>query len=77
MLNRQISRDKRGKIVVRLGGLNDIRLGSPAHPPTFTPPVVTPSEKLEPSIADYTFEQYKAANLNIDQQHDIIGKLRN
>jgi hypothetical protein len=76
MLNTHVSKDKRGKLVVRLGGLNDIRLGTPAHPPTFKPLVAAPPEKPEPSVADYTFEQYKAANLNIDQQHELIGKLR-
>ncbi|KAL1801523.1 hypothetical protein ACET3X_001865 [Alternaria dauci] len=76
MFNNKISRNKRGKMVVCLSGLNDIRLGTPAHPPT-KPPIAAAPKKLEPSITDYTFEQYKAANLNIDEQYDIIGKIRN
>ncbi|KAI4954756.1 hypothetical protein J4E86_006066 [Alternaria arbusti] len=32
--------------------------------------------KREPSITEYTFEQYQAANLNDDEKHAVIGKLR-
>jgi hypothetical protein len=52
-----------------------VRLGLPidtAPVPTSTAPV--PS--TEPSIFDFTFEDYKAANLNINEQHDLIGKIR-
>jgi len=62
---------KNEKQVMRLDSLNDIRFGTPAHPPTYAPPRTPP-----PSIADYTFEQYQAANLNVVEKHNLIGKLR-
>ncbi len=76
------NKKKRTKLVVRLGGLNDIRLGTPAHPPTFAPSPATtttttaPATSREPSITDYTFEQYQAAHLNFNQKHVLISKLR-
>lgn len=73
-------RDKNSEprvVVGRLRGLNDIRIGTPAHPPSFLPPNTTPVAKREPSITEYTFEQYQAANLNDDEKHAVIGKLRN
>jgi hypothetical protein len=37
-----------------------------------------PNSAPEPStFDDFTFEDYKAANLNVDQQYDLIGKLHN
>ncbi|KAI4909548.1 hypothetical protein J4E90_008245 [Alternaria incomplexa] len=72
-------RDKKSEprvVVGRLRGVNDIRIGTPAHPPSFLPPNTTPVAKREPSITDYTFEQYQAANLSDDQKHTVIGKLR-
>jgi hypothetical protein len=66
----------RPRPIVRPGGVNDIRLGTPAHPPTFLPPTAAAVAKPKPSITDYTFEQYQAANLNKDQKHALIGKLR-
>jgi hypothetical protein len=37
----------------------------------------TPSPAQEPSMfEDFTFEDYKAANFNVDQQYDLIGRLR-
>ena len=72
-------RDKKSEprvVVGRLSGVNDIRIGTPAHPPSFLPPNTTPVAKREPSITDYTFEQYQAANLNDDEKHAVIGKLR-
>jgi len=72
-------RDKNSEprvVVGRLRGLNDIRIGTPAHPPSFLPPNTTPVAKREPSINEYTFEQYQDANLNDDQKHAVIGKLR-
>jgi len=72
-------RDKKSEprvVVGRLRGVNDIRIGTPAHPPSFLPPNTTPVAKREPSITDYTFEQYQAANLNDDQKYAVIGKLR-
>ncbi|KAI4710897.1 hypothetical protein J4E89_004487 [Alternaria sp. Ai002NY15] len=63
-------------VVGRLRGVNDIRIGTPAHPPSFLPPNTTPVAKREPSITEYTFEQYQAANLNDDEKHAVIGKLR-
>lgn len=35
-----------------------------------------PALATEPSIFDFTFEDYKAAGLNINEQHDLIGKIR-
>ncbi|KAI4661069.1 uncharacterized protein J4E79_005637 [Alternaria viburni] len=72
-------RDKKSEprvVVGRLSGVNDIRIGTPAHPPSFLPPNTTPVAKREPSITEYTFEQYQAANLNDDEKHAVIGKLR-
>ena len=72
-------RDKKSEprvVVGRLRGVNDIRIGTPAHPPSFLPPNSTPVAKREPGITDYTFEQYQAANLNDEQKHAVIGKLR-
>jgi hypothetical protein len=66
----------RPRPIVRPGGVNDIRLGTPAHPPTFLPPPAAAVAKPKPSITDYTFEQYQAANLNKDQKHALIGALR-
>ncbi|KAI4924294.1 uncharacterized protein J4E92_007375 [Alternaria infectoria] len=63
-------------VVGRLRGVNDIRIGTPAHPPSFLPPNTTTVAKREPSITEYTFEQYQAANLNDDEKHAVIGKLR-
>ncbi|KAI4950050.1 hypothetical protein J4E91_004706 [Alternaria rosae] len=63
-------------VVGRLSGVNDIRIGTPVHPPSFLPPAAAPPEKREPSITDYTFEQYQVANLNDGQKHTLIGKLR-
>lgn len=71
-------RDKKNEprvVVGRLSGVNDIRIGTPAHPPSFLPLAAAPLEKREPSITDYTFEQYQAANLNGGQKHTLIGKL--
>jgi hypothetical protein len=70
----QIRRPKK-KLTEQLSGLNDIRFGTPAH----APPSITRAARPEPpkpSVTDYTFEQYKAANLSIDDQHGVIGKLR-
>ncbi|KAI4684415.1 uncharacterized protein J4E84_006405 [Alternaria hordeiaustralica] len=72
-------RDKKSElrvVVGRLRGVNDIRIGTPAHPPSFLPPNTTPVAKRKPSITEYTFEQYQAANLNDDEKHAVIGKLR-
>ena len=62
--------------VVRLDSLNDIRFGTPAHPPTYAPPRTTVPHTPPPSTADSTFEQYQAANLNVVEKHNLIGKLR-
>jgi hypothetical protein len=70
----QIRRPKK-KLTVQLSGLNDIRLGTPANAPPSTPRAARP-EPPKPSVADYTFEQYNAAKLSIDDQHSVIGKLR-
>jgi len=72
-------RDKKSEprvVVGRLRGVNDMRIGTPAHPPSFLAPNTTPVAKREPSITEYTFEQYQAANLNDDEKHAVIGKLR-
>jgi len=66
---------KNEKQVVRLGSLNDIRLGTPAHPPTYASRTTAPRTP-PPSIADYTFEQYQAANFNVVEKHNLIGRLR-
>ena len=65
------------KPAVHLSSLNDIRIGTPAYPRTFplratAPPTPPP----QASVADYTFEQYQAANLNVTEKHNFIGKLR-
>ncbi|RMZ68814.1 5 -nucleotidase precursor [Pyrenophora seminiperda CCB06] len=69
---------KKDKLAVRLSGLNDIRIGTPAHPPTYPPRAVAAEQPPNPpqSVADYTFEQYQAANLNVADKYDLIGKLR-
>jgi hypothetical protein len=68
-------RKPRKKPTVRLGGLNDIRIGTPAHALFSTQGVARPHPP-KPSVPDYTFEQYKAANPDIRDQHSLIGKLR-
>ncbi|KAI0579833.1 hypothetical protein TUN199_07358, partial [Pyrenophora tritici-repentis] len=72
-----------GKQVVRLNGLNDIRIGTPAHPVTYPPPPTyatvtqaTAIPKPLKSVADCTFEQYQAANLGVGEKHALIGQLR-
>ena len=57
--------------MVRVKSLNDLRLNDPARSQSQSLPSAAPS-----SIADYTFEQYKSANLTIDDQHKVIGQLR-
>jgi hypothetical protein len=50
---------------------------SPAYPEAPSASSV-PNSAPEPStFDDFTFEDYKAAKLNIDQQYDLIGKLNN
>ena len=71
----QFRQQKKKKLVVHLSGLNDIRIGTPAYAPPSIPRAVRP-EPHKSSIADCTFEQYKAANLSIDDQHNVIGELR-
>ncbi|EFQ92815.1 hypothetical protein CFE70_009417 [Pyrenophora teres f. teres 0-1] len=69
------------KQVVRLNGLNDIRIGTPAHPPTYPPPPTYATQATAiptplKSVADCTFEQYQAANLSVSEKHSLIGELR-
>jgi hypothetical protein len=71
-------REPKKKCVVHLSGVNDIRIDAPAHAQTFKPLSATRpgSPKPKPSVADYTFEEYKAAGINIEDQHKLIGDLR-
>jgi hypothetical protein len=71
-------RQPKKKRVVHLSGVNDIRVGTPAHIPTFKPLSAIHPEAPKPKsiVADYTFEEYKAAGLNIEDQHKLIGDLR-
>ncbi|KAF1940354.1 hypothetical protein EJ02DRAFT_456090 [Clathrospora elynae] len=64
------------KITMHLSGLNDIRFNTPAHGLSYAPLVATHPAPPKPSVADYTFEQYKAAGLNIDEQHSLIDEIR-
>ena len=70
----QIRKPKK-KLTVHLSGVNDIRIGTPAYAPPLIPRAARP-EPPKLSVADYTFEEYKAAKLSIDDQHSVIGKLR-
>jgi hypothetical protein len=69
---------RKKKLKVRLG----LPIGTAPTPTTSVfdpfpqPTPAAPAPPTEPSIFDFTFEDYKAANLNINEQHDLIGKIR-
>ena len=74
---------RRKKLKVRLGF--DITASRDSTPTTstfsrpstpFMRSTPKPTAPAEPSIFDFTFEDYKAANLNIQEQQDLIGKIR-
>jgi hypothetical protein len=78
---------RKKKLKVRIGlhpevELTPTPLGS--FYPTLQAPTITAVPKAPepaaapaaPAISNYTFEDYKAANLNINQQQDLIGRVR-
>jgi hypothetical protein len=76
---------RKKKLQVRIGfehEANCTRAPTP-HTPGFSRPgtpsvssMAKPKAPVEPSVFDLSFEEYKAANLNIDEQHALIGKIR-
>jgi hypothetical protein len=75
---------RKKKLQLRVGfEIETKRYGTPASsapgPSHSTAPSTYPSPSPAPELSvfeDFTFEDYKAANLNVDQKYDLIGKLR-
>lgn len=71
------------KLKIQLGFELEVERSQKVIPPTpnfprsAAPPTLNNAAPTERSIYDISFEEYKAANLDIKQQHDLIRQIRN
>jgi hypothetical protein len=69
---------RKAKLQLRLGfDPTNNNANNPSHlPNTSSPSFPAPAATPVPSLPDLTYESYKAANLDVTQQHDLIGQIR-